>query len=128
MRVMIADDDKRARDWAVGVLSSEGHEVCTATSGYDAIRVADRERPDVIVLDGLMPEMHGFEVARFIRLLDKNYAPRMVTLTAVYKGVKYYNEAKLRYGIDAYVEKPASPEQLLNAVAPGEYRPHAVAV
>jgi CheY-like chemotaxis protein len=116
MKILIADDDRRARAWASEVLEAEGHQVITANSGYEAIRAAEQQRPDAIVLDGLMPEMHGFDVARFIRALDKNYVPRLVALTAVYKGVKYYNEAKLRYGIDAYVEKPASAKQLLDAL------------
>ena len=63
-----------------------------------------------------MPEMHGFEVARFVRGLDTSYSPRIIVLTAVYKNARYRNDAMLRCGVDDYLVKPATPEQLAAAI------------
>jgi DNA-binding response OmpR family regulator len=78
----------------------------TASSGYEALRIASEARPDLILLDGLLPEMHGFEIARFIRHIDGDYHPHIAIMTAIYKHTRYQNEAKLQYGIDDYLIKP----------------------
>jgi len=60
--------------------------------------------------------MHGFEVARFLRHMDSSYRPFIVINTAIYKAVRYHNEAHLKYGIDMYVEKPVTQPTLLKIV------------
>ena len=63
-------------------------------------------------LDGLLPQMHGFEIARFVRRIDRGYRPHIAMMTAIYKNVRYQNEARLKYGIDDYILKPLQPEAL----------------
>jgi len=116
VKVLVADDDRRARDRVVALLRELGCETLTASSGYEAILMSDLHRPAILVLDGLMPEMHGFEVARFVRGLDTSYSPRIIVLTAVYKNARYRNDAMLRCGVDDYLVKPATPEQLAAAI------------
>lgn len=82
--------------------------------------MAGEHRPDVIVLDGLMPDMHGFEVARFNRAMDPGYNPRIIFMTAIYKNNQYESEAKLRYGIDRYLIKPLTHAKLQVALV-GEH-------
>jgi DNA-binding response OmpR family regulator len=89
-----------------------GIDILTAKSGYEAIRVVGEERPDLILLDGLLPEMHGFEIARFIRRMDADYRPYIAIMTAIYKHTRYQNEARLKYGIDDYLIKPVLRETL----------------
>lgn len=91
-------------------------ETIEAASGFEAVKLVQEERPDVLLLDGLLPEMHGFEVARFVRSLAPEYRPRIVILTAVYKGQRYRSEAKLQFGVDSYLVKPVSKEMLEAAV------------
>lgn len=116
IRVLMADDHARTREIVGGLLSDLGCEVFFAKSGFEAIRMADHHRPQVVFLDGLMPELTGFEVARLIRNLPGEYKPRIVMLTAVYKKLQYRNDAKLRYGIDGYLHKPVAREDLASAI------------
>jgi len=113
--VLVVEDERKARERLVGQLVARGITPLVATSGYEAIRMATQSRPDLILLDGLIPEMSGFDVARFIRKVDRDYTPRIVMLTALYKNVRYHNDAKLKYGIDDYMIKPIS-EPALEAI------------
>jgi CheY-like chemotaxis protein len=114
--VMIAEDEPKLRDRLISQLQSLGVTPRVATKGYDAIRLADEIRPDLILVDGLLPEMHGFEIARFIRRMDQNYHPRIALVTAIYKGTRYQNEERNRYGIDDYLLKPVDDLELAKLV------------
>jgi CheY-like chemotaxis protein len=116
IRVLIADDHAGTRDIVGDLLEDLGCEVFFAKSGFEAIRAADHHRPQVVFLDGLMPEMTGFEASRFIRNLSAGYNPRIVMLTAVYKKPGYRNDAKVRYGVDGYLVKPVAREELASAI------------
>lgn len=120
MKVLVAEDNNRVRATAVEHLTAHGHSVIEAARGFEAVKMAGEHRPEVIILDGLMPDMHGFEVARFIRAMDSEYQPRIILMTAIYKNNHYQNEAKLRYGIDRYLIKPVTAEKLQEAVV-GDY-------
>jgi CheY-like chemotaxis protein len=116
VKVLVAEDDPKTRELLLALVRDLGCEALVASSGLDAIKHINEQRPQVIFLDGLMPEMHGFEVARIVRKLDGSYQPRIVMLTGVYKGTGYRNEAKLRYGIDGYMVKPVSRADLASAI------------
>ena len=104
------------RDLIVAQLRSLGIDAVTAKTGLEALAQATRLRPDLILLDGLLPEMHGFEVARAIRKLDASYHPRIAIITAIYKGTQYQNDARLKYGIDDYLLKPITTEALRDLI------------
>jgi len=110
--VLIAEDERKLRGWLIDQFLGLGIVPLTAGSGYEAIRIAAETRPGLILLDGLLPQMHGFEVARFVRRIDADYRPRIAMMTAIYKNVRYRNEARLKYGIDDYILKPLQPEKL----------------
>ena len=110
--VLVAEDERKLRLWLVDQFCTIGVVPWVASSGYDAIRIAGERRPELILLDGLLPEMHGFEIARFVRRIDRNYRPHIVMMTAIYKNVRYRNEARLKYGIDDYLIKPLQPESI----------------
>lgn len=114
--VLLADDDRKAREHVSDTLRALGFSVVLAGTGLQAIRLAESLRPPYIVLDGLMPEMHGFEVARFVRASVKGYAPRILMMTAVYKQSRYQNDAMLKYGVDGYLIKPATAEALSSSL------------
>ena len=116
-RVLVAEDGKRQCAELVEILTQFGcREVMTAHTAHEAIRIAMQARPETVIVDGLLPGMHGFEVARFIRGSDPAYRPRIIFVTAVYKNIRYQNEAKLTYGIDAYVIKPVTVQALASAL------------
>jgi CheY-like chemotaxis protein len=106
--VLLVEDERKMRAQLIEQFRKFGVEPLVATSGFEAIRVAGEKKPAVILLDGLLPEMHGFEVSRMIRRIDTSYRPRIVLMTSIYKNVRYQNDAKLRYGIDEYVIKPVA--------------------
>jgi CheY-like chemotaxis protein len=119
---LIADDEPRSREEAAAILRALGYPVILAKTGLQAIRLAESIKPPVVLLDGLMPEMPGFEVARFLRMQSRDYKPYVLLMTAVYKNTRYRNEAKLKYGIDSYIVKPLTANALAAAVAPAEER------
>lgn len=110
--VLIAEDERKLRGWLTDQFLALGIVPMTAAGGYEAIRIAGESRPDLILLDGLLPQMHGFEIARFVRRIDRAYRPHIAIMTAIYKNVRYQNEARLKYGIDDYILKPLQPEAL----------------
>jgi DNA-binding response OmpR family regulator len=114
--VLVVEDERKLRWLLIEQFRSMGIEALTSSSGYEAIRVAGQSRPDLILLDGLLPEMHGFEIARFIRRIDANYRPHIAIMTAIYKHTRYQNEARLKYGIDDYLIKPVLPQSLAGLV------------
>ncbi|HEV7921068.1 MAG TPA: response regulator [Thermoanaerobaculia bacterium] len=116
--VLVADDDRKAREHVSDTLRALGFSVVLAGTGVQAIRLAESLRPPYIVLDGLMPEMHGFEVARFIRASAKGYSPRILMMTAIYKQSRYQNDAMLKYGVDGYLIKPATAALLSSSLRP----------
>lgn len=116
MQVLIAEDDRKTREILSNYLLEGGHEPILATRGLDAVRMATELRPPAVILDGLLPELHGFEVARFLR--DRlDYRPWIILVTAVYKASRYQRDAVSKYGIDRYLIKPVSKEDLLHAVS-----------
>jgi DNA-binding response OmpR family regulator len=114
--VLIVEDERKLRASLVETFRSMNIDAMTASGGYEAIRIASECRPDLILVDGLLPEMHGFEISRFVRRIDADYHPRIALMTAIYKQTRYQNEAKLKYGVDDYLIKPVHPAQLAGLV------------
>lgn len=115
--VLIVEDQLQVRWQLIDHFCELGIVPLSASCGFEAIRIAGTDRPDVILLDGLVPDMHGFEIARFIRNIDCTYRPYIVLMTAIYKHVRYRNEAKLKYRIDDYLIKPVERHALASIVA-----------
>jgi DNA-binding response OmpR family regulator len=114
--VLIVEDERKQRASLVDAFEAMNIQALTASSGYEALRIASECRPDLILVDGLLPEMHGFEISRFIRRIDADYHPRIALMTAIYKHTRYQNEAKLKYGVDDYLIKPVHPQMLAGLV------------
>jgi two-component system response regulator MprA len=106
--VLIADDDRRIIDMLRRTLAYEGYQVITAADGHEAIAQARAHRPDVVVLDWLMPGLDGIEVAR--RLREADSAP-ILLLTA--RDAIEDRVTGLDSGADDYLVKPFAPEELL---------------
>lgn len=116
LTALVAEDSAKQRTDLIAILAEIGVNAVGAKSGLEALKLVTEQRPDLILLDGLLPEMHGFEIARAVRALDRDYHPRIVIITAVYKGTQYQNEARLRYGINDYLIKPVKKESLREIV------------
>ena len=105
--ILVVDDEKRLVSLVESYLTQEGYRVVTAYNGREALTVARREKPDLIVLDLMMPEMDGYE---FMRQHRAEQNTPIVLLTA-----RVDDEEKiigLELGADDYVTKPFRPREL----------------
>jgi two-component system, OmpR family, response regulator len=109
VRVLVVDDEAYITDLVATALRYEGFDVASAASGRDALGLVETFRPDLIVLDILLPDFDGFEVQR--RLTDRGRPAPVLFLTA-----RDSTEDKVRgltVGGDDYVTKPFSLEELI---------------
>lgn len=105
-KILIADDIAASRDLICSVLEGAGYQIYEAVDGPDALRKAREERPNVIILDVMMPRMDGFEVLKEIRQ-DRELADiPVIALTA--NAMQGERERALNAGFTAYVAKPVS--------------------
>lgn len=106
--ILVVDDEARLVSLIESYLSQEGYRVVSAANGREALSKTRAERPDLIVLDLMMPEMDGFE---FMRLHRQEAATPIILLTA-----RVEDEEKvigLELGADDYMTKPFRPRELL---------------
>ena len=108
-RVLIADDDPLLRALLVHRLSADGYEILSAEDGSQALSVVAEQRPDLIVLDALMPVMDGFEVLRRIKAGGLSDAP-VIMLTALKREQDIVGALQL--GAADYLVKPFIPDEL----------------
>jgi DNA-binding response OmpR family regulator len=109
--ILVVDDEKRIVSLLRAYLEQQGFRVATAQNGREAIYVARHEKPDLIVLDIMMPEMDGYE---FMRQHRKERETPIILLTA-----KLEEDDKvlgLELGADDYVTKPFSPRELTSRI------------
>src|SRR5512134_3366218 len=109
--IMVVDDEKRLVSLVESYLTQEGYRVVTAHNGKEALAVARREKPDLIVLDVMMPEMDGYE---FMRKHRAEHNTPIVLLTA-----RVDDDEKvigLELGADDYITKPFRPRELMARV------------
>jgi DNA-binding response OmpR family regulator len=109
--ILVVDDETKLRDLIRVYLEQEGYRVVEAGHGREALYVARYEKPDLIILDLMMPEMGGYE---FLRAFNKEAATPVIILTA-----KVEDQEKilgLELGADDYVTKPFNVRELLARV------------
>ena len=111
-RVLVVDDEPSILETVSGVLGDEGYAVTTATTGREALIAAESQRPDLIVLDVMLPDCDGLEVAR--RLRSEGRDPGILFLTAL-DSIED-RVAGLRLGGDDYLTKPFSLEEVVARV------------
>ena len=106
-KILVVDDKAELRTLLKAYLSEEGFDVAVASNGQEAIFVARHEKPDLIILDLMMPEMSGYE---FIRIYNREADTPIIILTA--KLEENDKVVGLELGADDYVTKPFSPREL----------------
>jgi DNA-binding response OmpR family regulator len=123
--ILIADDDPNILRALSFVMQREGHDVRTATDGQEALDAIAAARPDLLLLDVMMPRGNGHEVCRTLRA-SRNYDDiRIVMLTA--RGQEADQRAGLALGADAYVTKPFAISDVVECVADVLMRPRRAA-
>jgi DNA-binding response OmpR family regulator len=109
-RILVAEDEKQIADMIAFKLTNSGHEVIRAQDGEQAMKLAKREIPDLIMLDAMMPGLGGFEVLRRLKLDATLRSVPVIMVTA--KGHERDVLSGLRGGAVDYVVKPFSLKEL----------------
>ena len=113
-KVLLVDDEPVLVEAITYNLEQAGYEVTTAADGASALEAARRERPDLVILDIMLPEMDGLEVCRLLRRENSTATTPIMMLTA--KGEEIDKVVGLEVGADDYVTKPFGRRELLARV------------
>jgi CheY-like chemotaxis protein len=111
-RILIADDSRPIRMLIRRALSIEDHEIVEAEDGDKALDALLRERPDIVILDVIMPGLNGIDVCRAVRADPELAATPVIFLTG-----DVMSDQLREAGADRIFAKPFSPHRLLEAVA-----------
>jgi DNA-binding response OmpR family regulator len=113
-RILVVDDDADIRDMLSFKLGAAGFEVHTEEDGETGLAAARELRPDLIVLDWMMPRLTGPEVCQQLRIEEDTARVPVILLTA--KAQEADVQRGFATGVDDYIAKPFSPRELLSRV------------
>jgi twitching motility two-component system response regulator PilH len=112
--IMVVDDSPTDLKVITKALQSKGFRVVTAVDGEEAIEAAVRERPQLIVLDIILPKKNGFQVCRQLKTTPDTQGIKIVLISSKSQDADRF--WGLKQGADAYLTKPFEEEELLKAV------------
>ena len=111
-KVLVVDDEQDILEFLSYNLEKDGFEVLTAENGRQAVEIAKKEEPDIILLDVMMPEMDGIEACRTMREMPQFEHTIIAFLTA--RTEDYSQIAGFETGADDYISKPIKPRVLVS--------------
>ena len=111
-RILVVDDNPELLTLLSSAFEEAGYSVQTAARGRAALDLARKERPDLVLVDVLLPDLMGFDVAEALKKLKIPF----IFMSGVHKGGKVSANSIARYGALAYFEKPFDSRALLDAV------------
>lgn len=117
--ILIVDDDPDILDGIVIILESQDYHLRTARDGVMCLELLSEEKPDLLILDLLMPRMDGWGVIREVRSKPEFSDMPIMILTTVIEDAsrrRYELETGFSMDIQAYLEKPAKPTELLQQI------------
>lgn len=114
--ILVVDDEVETRRMLGRALTEKGYRVIEADRGLTAMRLVKEQTPGLIVLDAVLPEMHGFDIARRIKGSRKYGHLPIVMMSAVHRGWRYAEDIKASCGAAAYLEKPFRMAEMLDAI------------
>ena len=114
IKILLVDDEPDILEIVAYNLSSEGYQVITAENGAEGVKKAKKEKPQLIILDVMMPEMDGIEACEQIRKMPDLSNTIITFLTA--RGEDYSQVAGFDAGADDYITKPIKPKVLVSKV------------
>jgi CheY-like chemotaxis protein len=114
MKVLIVDDSKNTRGMVVDMLEGEGISVIEASNGDEGIVMLNEHKPDLVILDLLMPVMDGFEFLEVFNK-EKHKIPVIVLTSAISDEMK---KECLNHGVKAFLAKPFLLSDVLAAIEP----------
>jgi CheY-like chemotaxis protein len=114
--VLVVDDEPEVRQLVQRMLEARGYAVEIAADGEQALAQAEALVPDVILLDAMLPKVHGFEACRRLKSSSRTRLIPVVMMTAIYRGWRFAHDARETYGAEDYVEKPFRLDDLFRRV------------
>jgi two-component system, OmpR family, alkaline phosphatase synthesis response regulator PhoP len=113
-KILIADDEPDILEIVGYNLGNEGYEIVNARDGEEALQKAKAFKPDLIILDVMMPNKTGMEVCKLLRLQPEFQTTLIIFLTALNDEISHVKG--LEYGADDFISKPVSPKVLVSKV------------
>lgn len=113
-KILIAEDEPDIRELVAFMLRFAGYEVMAASNGEEAVQVATRDVPDLVLMDVRMPRMTGYDACRLMKANPVLHDVPVVFLSA--KGQEAEIQSGLEAGAEEYLLKPFSPDELTNRV------------
>jgi len=114
--VLIVDDEDDIRRMLRRVLTERDVTVVEAARGSEALQMVRESNPDVILLDAMLPEIHGFDICRRIKGSKKYGHIPIIMVSAVYRGWRFAADLKQSYGVTDFLEKPFKISDVVAAV------------
>jgi DNA-binding response OmpR family regulator len=112
-RILLVDDDAEIIESLRYALESKGYEILVARDGNQGLALAERETPDLVILDMMMPKRSGFLVLE--RLRRTHLAPMRVIMITANEGSRHKAYAEM-LGVDDYIRKPFGMDRLVDSV------------
>jgi DNA-binding response OmpR family regulator len=114
-KVLCVDDDPELLLINSSMLQSAGHQVFAASTGNECLRIAKEKLPEIILLDVVLPDMHGFEVCRQIKA-----DPKLASASVIFiSGLEHSADSQVKgieSGADGYIRRPLSSKELLSRI------------
>lgn len=114
-KILLVDYDIKSLESLSELFENHNVEIVTARDGVSAFEKFQSENPDLVILEAMLPRLHGFDLTQKINKESKGKVP-VIIVTGVYKGHQYRTEAIRNFGAAGYFEKPFDKEKLLDAV------------
>ncbi len=114
IKIVVAEDESATAENIKALLVAKGYKVLTAKDGTEAIDVCRREKPDVLLLDVLMPKMGGFDVCRILKSEAPTQGIKIIMITAL--GRMGDVETAFQHGAVDYIIKPFDPDRLFKKI------------
>ncbi len=113
--ILIAEDERDIRDLIQFTLMFAGHKITAAANGAEALELAPKVKPDLIMMDVRMPKMTGYEACREMKKIDEIKHVPVIFLSA--KGQDEEKQTGIEAGAVAYILKPFAPDELTRQIA-----------
>lgn len=114
-KIVVIDDDKITLTMLEMVFSRHGFKVFSAQDGAEGYELVQKEKPDILISDMLLPKIHGTELCKKIKETPELKQTKVILMTAVYKGPSFRFEAR-DCGADDFIEKPLDMKDLLSRI------------
>jgi len=112
-KILLIHYDPRSQENHRRILQENGFEVFLAKDGASAMATFMEEEPDLVLLEAMLPKVHGFEVCADLKKTGRGRRTPVIVMSTVYKGRKYRDEAIRTHGADDFLEMPMEDAKLV---------------